>query len=76
MKAPATLLNVGKEALKLATLDVGAMKLSRIPNSVDTLSPNNRFVKNDEHHPDHAGHPISHRSAATAARAATSDRSS
>jgi hypothetical protein len=29
----------------MATLDVGAMKLSRIPNSVDTLSPNNRFVK-------------------------------
>jgi pimeloyl-ACP methyl ester carboxylesterase len=46
VKAPATLAIVGKEALKLATLDVGAMKLSRIPNSVDTLSPNNRFVKN------------------------------
>ena len=46
VKAPTTLANVGKEAMKLATLDVGAMKLSRIPNSVDTLSPNNRFVKN------------------------------
>jgi hypothetical protein len=46
VKAPTTLTNVGKEALNLATLDVGAMKLSRIPNSVDTLSPNNRFVKN------------------------------
>jgi hypothetical protein len=46
VKAPTTLTNVGKEALNLATLDIGAMKLSRIPNSVDTLSPNNRFVKN------------------------------
>jgi hypothetical protein len=39
-------MKVGKEALNLATLDVGAMKLNRIPNSIDTLSPNNRFVKN------------------------------
>jgi pimeloyl-ACP methyl ester carboxylesterase len=46
VKAPTTLTNVGKEAMNLATLDAGAMKLSRIPNSVDTLSPNNRFVKN------------------------------
>ena len=46
VKAPTTLANVGKEAMNLATLDVGAMKLNRIPNSVDTLAPNNRFVKN------------------------------
>ena len=46
VKAPTTLATVGKEALNVVTLDVGAMKLSRIPNSVDTLSPNNRFVKN------------------------------
>jgi pimeloyl-ACP methyl ester carboxylesterase len=45
VKAPTTLVKIGKEALDLVTLDVGAMKLSRIPNSVDTLSPNNRFVK-------------------------------
>jgi pimeloyl-ACP methyl ester carboxylesterase len=44
--APSTLVNLGKEALELATLDIGAMKLSRIPNSIDTLSPNHRFVKN------------------------------
>jgi pimeloyl-ACP methyl ester carboxylesterase len=44
--APRTLTIVGREALNLATLDVGALKLSRIPNSIDTLSPNNRFVKN------------------------------
>jgi pimeloyl-ACP methyl ester carboxylesterase len=46
VKAPTTLTSIGKEMLKLVTLDVGAMKLGRIPNSVDTLSPNNRFVKN------------------------------
>ena len=45
VKAPTTLTSIGKEALSLVTLDVGAMKLRRIPNSVDTLSPNNRFVK-------------------------------
>ena len=29
----------------MTTLDAGALKLKRIPNSVDTLAPNNRFVK-------------------------------
>jgi pimeloyl-ACP methyl ester carboxylesterase len=43
--APTTLTNVGKEAMSLLKRDAGAMKLNRIPNSVDTLAPNNQFVK-------------------------------
>ena len=31
--------------LKFATFQAGDLKLKRIPNSVDTLSPENRFVK-------------------------------
>ena len=43
--APTTLLKVGEELRGVTTLDAGALKLGRIPNSVDTLAPNNRFVK-------------------------------
>ena len=45
VRAPSTLLSVGNSALKLATFRSGDLKLKRIPNSVDTLAPNNRFVK-------------------------------
>ena len=31
--------------LKMTTFQSGDLKLKRIPNSVDTLAPNNRFVK-------------------------------
>jgi pimeloyl-ACP methyl ester carboxylesterase len=45
VKSPATFLKAGREMLKVATFQAGDLKLSRIPNSVDTLAPNNRFVK-------------------------------
>ena len=45
VKSPATLLGVGQDALKLATFQSGDLHLKGIPNSVDTLAPNNRFVK-------------------------------
>lgn len=45
VKAPFKLLNAGAEAMTLMTAaPTEAMKLSRIPNSVDTLASNNRFV--------------------------------
>ena len=44
VKAPSTLLKVGADALRLATFQPGDLKLKRMPNSVDTLAPNNRFV--------------------------------
>jgi hypothetical protein len=45
VRAPSTLLMAGNEVLKTASLQSGDLKLKRIPNSVDTLAPNNRFVK-------------------------------
>jgi hypothetical protein len=45
VKSPATLISVGNDALMAATFQAGDMHLNRIPNSVDTLAPNNRFVR-------------------------------
>ena len=45
VKAPSTLLSLGNSVLKFTTFQSGDLKLKRIPNSVDTLAPNNRFVK-------------------------------
>jgi pimeloyl-ACP methyl ester carboxylesterase len=45
VKSPAKLLKVGNEMLKVATFQADELKLKRIPNSVDTLAPDNRFVK-------------------------------
>jgi triacylglycerol esterase/lipase EstA (alpha/beta hydrolase family) len=45
VKAPNTLLKVGEDMRKVITLDTSSLHLKRIPNSVDTLAPNNRFVK-------------------------------
>jgi hypothetical protein len=45
VKSPVTLLQAGNEMMKVATFQSGDLKLKRIPNSVDTLSPENRFVK-------------------------------
>jgi pimeloyl-ACP methyl ester carboxylesterase len=45
VRAPSTLLRTGNDVLKITTPQSGDLKLKRIPNSVDTLAPNNRFVK-------------------------------
>jgi len=45
VRAPSTLVSVGNSALRLITFQSGDLRLKRIPNSVDTLAPNNRFVK-------------------------------
>src|SRR6202011_6198115 len=45
VRAPSTLLSAGNDVLKITTFHSGELKLKRIPNSVDTLAPNNRFVK-------------------------------
>jgi pimeloyl-ACP methyl ester carboxylesterase len=44
IKAPVTLMKIGDEVRQVVTSDTGAMRLNRIPNSVDMLAPNNRFV--------------------------------
>lgn len=43
--APSTLMGLANEALQVATLDGNALKMRKMPNSIDTLSPENRFVK-------------------------------
>ncbi len=45
VRAPQTLLAAGADAMSLATWQTGELKLRRIPNSIDTLAPNNRFVR-------------------------------
>jgi hypothetical protein len=45
VRSPATLLKAGTDALKYTTFQPGEMQMKRIPNSVDTLAPNNRFVR-------------------------------
>src|SRR5438093_10072186 len=41
---PSKLLTVGRTLRENLTADPAALKLKRLPNSVDTLAPNNRFV--------------------------------
>jgi pimeloyl-ACP methyl ester carboxylesterase len=45
VKAPTTLIKVAKDMKNLMQADPSALKVNHIPNSVDTLAPNNRFVK-------------------------------
>jgi pimeloyl-ACP methyl ester carboxylesterase len=45
VRSPVSLLKAGTDALKVATFQTGDLHLKRIPNSIDTLAPNNRFVK-------------------------------
>jgi pimeloyl-ACP methyl ester carboxylesterase len=44
VRSPITLLKAGRDVLKITTFRSGELKLKRIPNSVDTLAPTNRFV--------------------------------
>ncbi len=46
VRAPMNILKAGPEVLKLVKAGPGTLQLKRIPNSVDTLAPNNGFVKN------------------------------
>jgi len=44
VRTPSRLLGVGQAIVTAATVDPAALHLKRLPNSVDTLAPNNRFV--------------------------------
>ena len=44
VRSPVTLLKAGRDVIKITTFRAGELKLKRIPNSVDTLAPTNRFV--------------------------------
>ena len=45
VRLPVTLLGAGRDALSVTTFTAGDLRLRRLPNSVDTLAPTNRFVK-------------------------------
>jgi pimeloyl-ACP methyl ester carboxylesterase len=45
IRSPASLCRAGNEAIKATNSLSGDVRLGRIPNSVDTLEPNNPFVK-------------------------------
>ena len=45
VRSPFQLVKAGREMVKFITFRSDDLKLKRIPNSVDTLSPKNRFVK-------------------------------
>jgi len=45
VRTPKTLLKVGDDVLSTMASREGELKLNRLPNSVDTLAPNNRFVQ-------------------------------
>jgi pimeloyl-ACP methyl ester carboxylesterase len=45
VKAPATIADARDAALALVTDDVAARELQRVPNSIDTLDPDDRFVQ-------------------------------
>ncbi len=45
VRSPVILLKAGSEALQIATRTSDGLNLKRIPNSVDTMSPKNRFVQ-------------------------------
>jgi pimeloyl-ACP methyl ester carboxylesterase len=44
VRSPVALLKAGRDVFKVTTFRSGELKLRRIPNSVDTLAPTNRFV--------------------------------
>src|SRR5204862_8228695 len=44
VKTPSKLLTVGQAVRENLTADPAALQVKRLPNSVDTLAPNNRFV--------------------------------
>jgi pimeloyl-ACP methyl ester carboxylesterase len=45
VRAPALIADVTHAAINVATVDTAGMQLNRAPNSIDTLSPDNRIVK-------------------------------
>ena len=45
VKSPQTLLETGREVFRFTSFLPGELQLKRIPNSIDTLAPNNRFVR-------------------------------
>jgi hypothetical protein len=45
MRAPDVITNTRNAVASMITQDAASIQLDRAPNSIDTLSPNNRFVR-------------------------------
>ena len=45
IKLPNTLADARDSMVSIATVDLSSLRLDRMPNSIDTLSPTNRFVR-------------------------------
>jgi len=45
IQPPQFLLQAGRDAMSLATFQTDDLRLRRMPNSIDNLAPNNRFVR-------------------------------
>ena len=45
IRTPAFFMQAGEDVLKVATLHADELQIRRPPNSIDTLSPKNRFVR-------------------------------
>ena len=46
VKAPAMLLKITEETRNITSLDAAAVRLGRMPNSIETLTPDDLFVRN------------------------------
>jgi pimeloyl-ACP methyl ester carboxylesterase len=57
VRTPSSLLSVGQDALKSITFQGDDLRLKRVPDSIDNLAPNNRFVKSINQIPITAGIP-------------------
>jgi pimeloyl-ACP methyl ester carboxylesterase len=57
IKSPVYLLKAGTEIIQSVTTDSDSLNLKRMPNSVDTMSPKNRFVQAINHVPPTPGIP-------------------
>jgi pimeloyl-ACP methyl ester carboxylesterase len=58
VRTPGKLLTIGKTIQEAAKPDPAALQLKRLPNSVDTLAPNNRFVVAINNLPTASGIPV------------------
>ncbi len=45
VRPPHLLASIGSTVLAVVTVDTSALQMKRMPNSIDTLAPNNRFVR-------------------------------
>jgi pimeloyl-ACP methyl ester carboxylesterase len=58
VRFPATLANIRDVAVSALNLDASGMRVDRFPSSIDTLSPQNGFVKAINHYPVRADIPF------------------